>query len=121
MTWLLKMDILKIYLEEQLLVKYCVIKHLILLEIQNMLDINVGLIQWFINFLIKRPQVEQKNIPNKELAEGLHKPIIKKFQKGKVHSTFIDNIWGTDLADMQLISKLNKVIRFLLCAIDDYT
>ena len=29
-----------------------------------------------------------------------------------------DNIWGVDLADMQLIRKCNKVIRYLLCVID---
>ena len=46
-------------------------------------------------------------ISNKELAEALHKPIIRKFGKRKVHSPFIDNIWGTDLADMQLIGKFN--------------
>ena len=39
----------------------------------------------------------------------------------KVHSSFIDNIWGTDFADMQLISKFNKKIRFLLCVIDIFT
>ena len=55
---------------------------------------------------------------NKELAEELQKPIIRKFEKRKAHSPFIDNIWGADLADMQLISKLNKGIRFLLFVID---
>ena len=40
----------------------------------------------------------------------------------KVHSSFIDNIWGADLADMQLLlSKFNKGIRFLLCVIDIYS
>ena len=48
-----------------------------------------------------------KNISNKELAEELNKPIIRKFNKRKVQSPFIDNIWGSDLADMQLISKFN--------------
>ena len=37
---------------------------------------------------------------------------------GQNMSTFIDNIWGADFADMQLISKFNKGFRFLLCAID---
>ena len=46
--------------------------------------------------------IENENIPNKELAEELHKPIIRKFNKRKVHSLFIENIWGADLADMQL-------------------
>ena len=35
-----------------------------------------------------------------------------------MHSSFKDNIWGIDLADMQLITKYNKGIRYLLCAID---
>ena len=47
--------------------------------------------------------VKNDNISNKELAEELHKPIIKKFKKRKVESSFIDNIWGADLADTQLI------------------
>ena len=52
-------------------------------------------------------------ISNKELAGELHKPIIIKFEKRKVHSPFIDNIWGANLADMQLKSKFNKGFRFL--------
>ena len=55
---------------------------------------------------------------NEKLAEELHKPITRKFKKRKVYSTFKDNIWGADLADMQLISKFNKGFRFLLCVID---
>ena len=49
---ILLIENLNIYLEEQLLIKYYAIKHLILLKIQNMMDINVSLLQWFINFLI---------------------------------------------------------------------
>ena len=41
--------------------------------------------------------VKNENISNKELAEELHKPIIRKFNKRKVQSPFIDNIWGADL------------------------
>ena len=44
---------------------------------------------------------------NEQLANELHKPIIRKFEKRKVYSTFKDNIWGVDLADMQLLSKYN--------------
>ena len=58
---------------------------------------------------------------NEQLAEELHKPIIRKFKKRKVYSTFKDNIWGVDLADMQLLSKYNKGIRFLLCVIDIFS
>ena len=52
------------------------------------------------------------------LADELHKPVIKKYNKRKVHSQFQDNIWGVDLADMQSLSKKNKRIKYLLCAID---
>ena len=52
------------------------------------------------------------------LADELHKPVIKKFNKRKVYSQFKDNIWGIDLADMQSLSKKNKGIKYLLCAID---
>ena len=52
------------------------------------------------------------------LADELHKPVIKKFNKRKVHSQFKDNIWGVDLADTQSLSKKNKGIKYLLCAID---
>ena len=58
---------------------------------------------------------------NQQLAEELHKPIIKKFEKRKVHAVFKDNIWGADLADMQLLSRYNKGIRFLLCVIDIFS
>ena len=42
---------------------------------------------------------------NQQLANELHKPIVRKFKRRKVYSSFKDNIWGCDLADMQLISK----------------
>ena len=63
-----------------------------------------------------------KSIPqNEQLAEELHKPIVRKFKKWKVYSAFKDNIWAADLADMQLISKFNKGFKFLLCVIDIYS
>ena len=55
------------------------------------------------------------------MAKELQKQIIKKFEKRKVHSSFIDNNWGADLADIQLISKSNKRFLFLLSAIDIYS
>ena len=47
---------------------------------------------------------------NQQLTKELQKPIIRKFEKQKVHSSFIDNIWCDDLIDMQLISKFNNGI-----------
>ena len=58
------------------------------------------------------------NEPNYQLANELHKPIIRKFKKRKVYSSFRDNIWGVDLADMQSLSKYDKGNKYLLCAID---
>ena len=43
------------------------------------------------------------------------------FNKRKVHSSFINNIWGADLADMQLISRFSEGFRFLICVIDIYS
>ena len=48
----------------------------------------------------------------------MHKPIIRNFKKWRAYSGFKDNIWGVDLADMQSLSKYNKGIKYLLCAID---
>ena len=58
------------------------------------------------------------NESNYQLANVLHKPIIKKIKKRKVYSSFKDNIWGVDLANMQSLSKFNKGIKYLLYAID---
>ena len=48
------------------------------------------------------------------------KHVNTKFEKRKVHAAFKD-IWGADLADMQLLSRYNKGIRFLLCVIDIFS
>ena len=55
------------------------------------------------------------------LADELHKPVIRNLNKRKVYSQFKDNIWGVDLADMQSLSRKNKGIKYLLCAIDLYS
>ena len=74
--------------------------------------------QWFIIF---GEALKNEIISKKVLPEELHKPIIRKIEQRKVHSPFIDNIWRTDLADMQLISKFNNWFRFSLCIIDIYS
>ena len=45
---------------------------------------------------------------------------MENLKKQKVYSSVIDNIWGADLADMELISTINKGFRFLLC-VDIYS
>ena len=57
------------------------------------------------------------NETNYQLGNEPHKPIIKKFKKRTVYSSFRDNIWGFDLGDMQSLSKYKKGIEYLLCAI----
>ena len=59
---------------------------------------------------------KSKIIPNQQLAEKSHKPIIRKFEKRKRHSSFKDHIQGPDLEDMQLIKKCNKGFQFLTCS-----
>ena len=95
------------------------VKHLILLKNQNIMDINLDLLQWFISFLIELAELSK--LVHQKLTEELHKPIIKKFKKRKVHSTFKDNIWGADLDNMQLISQFDNRFRFLLCVIDIFS
>ena len=52
---------------------------------------------------------------------GIKEDLLLWFKKRKVCSGFKGNIWGADLADMQLISKFNKGFRFLLCVIDIFS
>ena len=65
--------------------------------------------------------INNKIVCNKELAEELHKKVIREIKKRKVQLPVIDNICGADLADTQLISKFNKGLPFLLCVIDIFS
>ena len=80
-----------------------------------------GLASMVYNVFDKKSKGSDLNMPlefNEQLAEELHKPVIRNFKKRTVYSRFKDNVWGADLADMQLISTFNKGFRFLLCVID---
>ena len=70
----------------------------------------------FSNERTKGSEINNKGnlLLNSQLAEELHKPIIKDFKRRKVYSSFKGNIWGVNLADMQY----NKGIRYLLYVID---
>ena len=63
-----------------------------------MMGINVDLLQWSINFLMKKLLVALENeiISNKELAEELHKPVIRKFNKKK-YNNFLLTIFGAQI------------------------
>ena len=136
MVWI--MEILRIYLEEQLSLTFSITKNPEYDEYQKGLasiaykffDKKSSSLAWS-----KTSATRDKSDPNtnkgtgisfdvvsenKELTEELHKPIIRKFEKRKVNSHFIDNIWGADLADTQLLSKFNKGIRLSVVVFDIY-
>ena len=68
-----------------------------------MMNIKVNLFQWFIIFFEKNSSggtIKNENISSKQLAEELHKPIIRKLDVRKVYSSFIDNVLGGNLSDV---------------------
>ena len=79
-----------------------------------------GLAAMVYNFFNERLKevLSRSGIKNQQLASELHKPIVKNFKRRKVYSSYKDNIWGVDLADMSLISTFNKGIKYLLCVFD---
>ena len=99
------------------------IKHLIMLKIINMIDVNAGIYHRFINFFDKEfsgSSAKSETMPNQGLAEEWHKPVITKFEKQKVYSSFKDNIWGANLVEIQLISKNKKGFCLSIYVIDIY-
>ena len=64
-------------------------------------------------------QIKMNKILNVDLAEELHKPIIRHFNKRNVHSPFIDNSWGADLVASH--KQIFEGIRFLLSVIDIFS
>ena len=58
---------------------------------------------------------------SQQLADELHKPITRNFQKRSVISNGIDDIWAADLVEMQKFSKWNKGIKYLLMVIDVFS
>ena len=58
---------------------------------------------------------------NQQIAEDLHKPVIKKFKRRKIYARLKYNIWAADSAEMEPLSSKNKNIKYLLCAIDVFT
>ena len=62
-----------------------------------------------------------KSMSDQQLVDGLNEPIIREFKSRKIYSSFKDNIWGADLADMQSICIYNKEIRFFLSVIDVFS
>ena len=55
---------------------------------------------------------------SQQLADELHKPVTRNFQKRSVISNGIDELWA---AEMQKFSKWNKGIKYLLMVIDVFS
>ena len=53
-----------------------------------------------------------------KLADELHKPIRRNFPKRRVIVHNVDDIWCSDLVDMQKLSKWNKAYKYLLMVLD---
>ena len=51
-------------------------------------------------------------MPNQQLAEELHKPVIRKLEKRKVHSSFVGNIWD---GDQQICTLMYLIENFDFC------
>ena len=60
-------------------------------------------------------------VEKKDQAEELHKPIKRKFKKRRVLVNGIDKIWAADLVDMQVFSKFNRGVKYLLAVIDVFS
>ena len=56
-----------------------------------------------------------------ELANELHKPIRRKFQKRIVFAKNVDDIWAADLVEMQSLAKFNNGYKFILMIIDVFS
>ena len=58
---------------------------------------------------------------NEELADDLHKPVKRKFQRRQVSVNEIDDVWAADLVEMQEWKSVNKGFRYILNVIDCFS
>jgi len=56
-----------------------------------------------------------------ELADELHAPVRRKFERRRVISYDVDDVWSCDLVEIQEWSKQNKGFRYKLNVIDDHS
>ena len=75
------------------------------------------------NISVKRKYHVGLGVPamSEELADELHKPIRKHFEKRRVISKHVDDIWAADLVDMQYYSRSNKGYKYILMIIDVFS
>ena len=69
----------------------------------------------------KRQKPSSEENWQKELADELHKPIKRNFTRRRVIVNNIDEIWCSDLVEMQQFSKWNKGYRYLLMVLDVFS
>ena len=58
---------------------------------------------------------------NEQLAEELHKTVTKKLKRRKVYAKCKDNIWVSDLAEIESLPSRNKNVKYFLCVVDVFT
>ena len=63
---------------------------------------------------------EDKNW-QQQLADELHKPIKRNFTRRRVLVNHVDEVWCSDLVEMQQFSKWNKGYRYLLMVLDVFS
>ena len=87
------MEILKIFLKEQFLINCHIIKQLILLKIQNVMDINLDLLQWFMvkSFLMLLLHVQLNLLIHGIISRSIIKSNYQKIWKTK-NISFQDSI-----------------------------
>ena len=76
------------------------------------MDNNVDLLQWLASFFDKKTsggavKNEIKSNIESDIFQKIDR-LSKKLEKRKKHSSFLNIVWGADVADMSLISKVNK-------------
>ena len=59
-----------------------------------------GLASMVCKFFDKKTRSATKASITEELAQELHMPVIKKFQRRNIYARFKDNIWAADLANI---------------------
>ena len=88
------------------------------------MSIKKVLLKWSISDLIKNllaAVLKMRVCQTSNYQKNDTNQLIENSLTEKYNHILIDNIWGADLADMQLLSKFNKGVHFLLCVIDVYS
>ena len=97
---------IKILLKEHNQITFQEIKLLKLQVIQNLMDIKEDWLQWFLSFLIKSQKSKGSGVTTVANKSAIKSLSNQQLANEKVYSSFEDNIWGADLADVQSTQEL---------------